>query len=327
MTSTSPWEPWLDPYLAYLADVQRLARGTVRDVRCSLKRLASRLDELLPETPLWEAPLPAFLAWLEGERRQGTAAPTLAKYLSHARGFLDYAFRSGRCQRNVLDGFTLQDARRPVKPRCLSLEEAQRLVAACPARHADQRRERLIVLLLYGCGLRTNELCTLKTQDVDRQRQELIIRHGKGDRERTIPIPQAVYTELLAYLAERGVPRGLLLRKGARGQAVPAAEVGRIVRQAVQRAGLGGAITPKTLRHTFATHLMDRGVDLAVISSLMGHRSPQETGVYLHVLGDASAAAVERLPAPGPDAERQAVERLAVERLEAATDLEEGSAP
>jgi integrase/recombinase XerD len=70
------------------------------------------------------------------------------------------------------------------------------------------------------------------------------------------------------------------------------------VRRAADRAGLSGEITPKVLRHSFATHLMDQGVDLAIIASLMGHRSPQETGVYLHVLGDQTTAAVAKLNQP-----------------------------
>jgi integrase/recombinase XerD len=86
-----------------------------------------------------------------------------------------------------------------------------------------------------------------------------------------------------------------LFRTEARQRPIAARHVCEAVEQAAQRAGLAGQVTPKTLRHSFATHLMDRGVDLAVISSLMGHRSPSETGVYLHVLPGRSREAVARL--------------------------------
>jgi integrase/recombinase XerD len=76
---------------------------------------------------------------------------------------------------------------------------------------------------------------------------------------------------------------------------IAAKEVCQVVGRAAEHAGLGGHVTPKMLRHSFATHLMDRNVDLAVIASLMGHRSPQETGVYLHVLGNQAEEAVARL--------------------------------
>jgi len=110
-----------------------------------------------------------------------------------------------------------------------------------------------------------------------------------------IPIPEGVQTELLAYLLERGGKRGPLLRTLERRRPLSSHEVCRIVREAVQRAGIDWKVTPMTLRHSFATHLMDRGVDLAVIARLMGHRSPRETGVYLHVLPDRPRSAVEEL--------------------------------
>jgi len=117
---------------------------------------------------------------------------------------------------------------------------------------------------------------------------------AKGDRPRAVPIPDAVYTELLAYLLDHG-KRGPLFRTTIRKSRLRVHDVCAIVRGAAQRAGLPDSVTPRTLRHSFATHLMDRGVDLAVIASLMGHRSPQETGVYLHVLPGRREAAVGQL--------------------------------
>jgi integrase/recombinase XerD len=110
-----------------------------------------------------------------------------------------------------------------------------------------------------------------------------------------VPIPEAVHTELLAYLQERGGKRGPLFRTSAKQRALKSQEICHIVGMAAQRAGITGKVTPKTLRHTYATHLMDRGVDLAIIARLMGHRSPRETGVYLHALKGRSQEAVARL--------------------------------
>jgi integrase/recombinase XerD len=124
------------------------------------------------------------------------------------------------------------------------------------------------------------------------------VRHGKGDRPRCIPIPEALYTELLAYLLERG-KRGALFRTSVKVRRLSPKDVCDIVTAAAERAELRAGVTARTLRHSFATHLMDRGVDLAIIASLMGHRSPQETGVYLHVLPQRPEAAVRRLPIGG----------------------------
>ena len=253
------------------------------------------MARLRPGLPLWKLRLEDYLAWLDGERESGRSEHSLAKYLSHVRGLLNYAWRSGRADRNVLDGFQLQDAQQRSAPQALSVEEARRLIEACPRETALQRRDRMAVLLLYGCGLRTSELCDLNVQDVDAQRDELLVRRGKGDRERVVPIPAGVLSELRAYLLERSGKRGPLLRTEAQRRRLAAKDVCRIVRHAARAAGLSRQATPKTLRHSYATHLMDRGVDLAVISSLMGHRSPAETGVYLHVLEGRPREAVGRL--------------------------------
>jgi len=295
MTRPETLDPWVEGYLAYLLEVQRRSPGTVRDVRCTLKRASEALRALRPGVALWDLELVDYLEWLEQERSRGRTPACLQKYLSHLRGLLDYAWRSGRSQRNVLDGFSLRDAKPRRPPRTLTIDEARRLVAACPEGSALQRRDRLIVLVLYGCGLRTSELASLRVQDVDRERKELFIRHGKGDRERVVPIPEGVYTALLAYLLERGGKHGPLFRTTAKRKALSAGAISRVVREAALRAELNGGVTPKTLRHSFATHLMDRGVDLAVIASLMGHRSPHETGVYLHVLPERPREAVDAL--------------------------------
>jgi integrase/recombinase XerD len=274
-------DPLIEGYLSYLDKVGRRTPRTIIDVRCTLRRA---LSGLRTDTPLWRLQLEDYLHWLEAEREAGCTETSLAKYLSHLRGFLNYAWRSGRSERNVLDGFTLKHALPRIAPSSLTLDEAEKLVQTTSVTGPTARRDRLVVLMLYGCGLRTDELCSLDVADINRERHELIVLHAKGDRPRSIPIPEALYTELLAYLLEYG-RRGPLFRTSAKHRRLRAKDV-----------CLRSDITPRTLRHSFATHLMDRGVDLAVIASLMGHRSPQETGVYLHVLPGRTQAAVRTLP-------------------------------
>jgi len=287
-------DPLIEGYLSYLGTVARLRPRTVIDMRCTIGRAAASLDARRPGVPLWKLELADYLAWIDGERALGASPTGLAKKVSHLRGLLEYAWRAGRAERNVLDGFRLQDAvtRRP--PNVLTIPQAEALVRRCPRATPAQRRDRLMILLLYGCGLRTQELCGLDVADVNRERQELVIRKAKGDKPRVIPIPDALYTELLAYLLEHG-RRGALLRTAHLSRRIAAKDVCEVVRDAAARAGLPSTVTARTLRHTFATHLMDRGVDLAVIASLMGHRSPQETGVYLHALPRHPEEAVRRL--------------------------------
>ena len=288
-------DPLIEGYLSYLDKVGRKTRRTIIDVRCSLRRAMAGLGG---EVSLWRAQLQDYLRWLEAERQGGCTDTTLAKYLSHVRGLLEYAWRSGRSERNVLDGFSLQHTIRRTPPKFLTLEEAERLVESTALPGPAGRRDRLVILLLYGCGLRTEELCALDVTSVNRERRELLVLKAKGDRPRAVPIPEAVYTELLAYLLDHG-KRGPLFRTVSRKSRLRVVHICEIVRSAACRAGLPEYVTPRTLRHSFATHLMDRGVDLAVIASLMGHRSPKETGVYLHVLPGKPEAAVSKLPVGG----------------------------
>jgi integrase/recombinase XerD len=296
--NTATMAPLIEGYLSYLDKVGRKTPRTIIDVRCTLRRAMAQLERVRPGVELWHLSLEDYLHWLEAERQCGGAESSLAKYLSHMRGLLEYAWRSGRAERNVLDGFSLQHAVRRTAPKSLNLEEAERLVQATAAPGPAARRDRLIILMLYGCGLRTSELCALDVAHVNRERCELVVVKAKGDRPRVVPVPEALYTELLAYLLEHG-KRGPLFRTSIRKRRLRASDVCEVVTAAAARAGLRSEVTPRTLRHSFATHLMDRGVDLAVIASLMGHRSPQETGVYLHVLPGRLQAAVRTLPIGG----------------------------
>jgi site-specific recombinase XerD len=299
MSERQRLDPLIEGYLDYLTSVARKSPGTVVDVRCTLRHVCKVMESISPGVPLWKLSLNDYLRWLEQERQSRRPGGCLRKYLSHLRGLLDYAWRSGRADRNVLDGFNLQDQDRREAPRALSIEEATRLVTACTNRSPGERRDRVMLLLLYGCGLRTMELCGLNVEHVDIQRRELLVAQGKGDRQRIVPIPEAVFTELLAYLHERGGKRGPLFRTAAKQARMNERLLNEVVQQAGQQAGIEWPMTSKTLRHTYATHLMDAGVDLAVISSLMGHRGPSETGVYLHVLEGKPRDAVRRLSQEG----------------------------
>lgn len=285
----------IEGYLAYKKDINRLAPGTLRDIRCSLRRVIKQVQFVRPDTPLWKLSLEDFTRYVELERQVDASPRCINKYITHVRGLLEYAWRSGRCDRNALDGFHLQDGAKRTPPRSLTLAEAQALIEACPRATVEQRRDRVMILTLYGCGLRTHELCALNVQHISVERREVNVLTAKGDKPRTVPIPDAVFTELLAYLHERGGKRGPLFKTYVKKTRVRHPNVGNAVRQAALRAGLSNDITPKTLRHSFATHLMDRGVDLGIIASLMGHRSPQETGVYLHVLPSRKERAVTTL--------------------------------
>ncbi len=291
------FDPVTMGFLEYLAQVRRLAPRSIVDMRCTYRQVLSIMHRIRPGVELWRLSFDDYISWIDKVRRSGMSVASIAKEISHLKSLIDYAWQSGRTERNVLDGFKLKDLGPIVSipPAVLTVEEATRLIAACPKRTPQQKRERMMVLLLYGCGLRTGELCRLDIKDIDLERQELFIRIAKGDIQRRVPIPDSVWTELLAYVAEKKVRRGALLVTDIKKKRIRENDVLLAIHAASKRSGLSEDVVPKTLRHSFATHLMDAGVDLALIASLMGHRSPSESGVYLHSLPGTKEAAVERL--------------------------------
>ncbi len=292
MGKTERLDPVLEGYLEYLSEVSKKKPGTIKDVRCTLKRVSNAMAK--HRKPLWKLDLADYIQWLEQEREVATNT-SCCKFVSHLRCFLDYAWRGGKCDRNVLDGFHLQNSIVRKPPQVLTIEEAARLIKHAPDASFVDKRNRMVLLLLYGCGLRTSELCNLNIQDIDRENWDLFVRQGKGDVQRMIPIPEGIYSDILVYLLARRAQRGPLFRTAVKKKRIQIKDVSQIMKEAVSRAGITWKVTAKTLRHTYATHLMDQGVDIAVISTLMGHRGPAETGVYLHVLSHQPKEAVTEL--------------------------------
>jgi integrase/recombinase XerD len=301
--------PTIEGFLAYLGEVQRLAPRSLVDMRCTFNRSMKTIQKIKPGYELWELSLDDYLRWVEHSRQEGKSVTSIAKEISHLRGLIDYCWRLGKAKRNVLDGFKLKDlaVKIATPPTVLTVDEARMLIESCERRTAPQKRERLMILLLYGCGLRTGELCNLSTQDIDLDRQELFIKDAKGGIQRRIPVPESVWTELMAFMAEFRPKRGALFKTEHRHRRIRETDVLYTVHKIAKKAGLG-ELMPKTLRHSYGTHLMDAGVDLMTIASLMGHRSPQESGVYLHALPGRKEAAVAKLEQTQPRNKEEDIE-------------------
>ena len=285
----------IEGYFSYLKDIKRLAHRTVTDIKCTFKKVEEAIKDIRPGYKMWELSLDDYLQWMEIERKNGKSPHSINKEISHIRGLLEYAWRNGRVDRNVLEGFFLKDARNIKAPEVLTIDEVNNLLQVCDQKTKQERYNRLIILILYGCGLRTGELCALDVQDIDKERQEIFVRLGKGEIQRRVPVPGGVWIELLAYLSERGGKRGPLFKTAIKKKRISTKNVRDVVREKSKQAKLNKKVTPKVLRHTFASHLMDSGVDIAIISSLMGHSTPRETGIYLHAFKNKKDAAVDKL--------------------------------
>jgi integrase/recombinase XerC len=226
-----------------------------------------------------------YLAWLV---ERGISRTSIARRVSELRSFGAFLVANGLAGANPFAG--LKSPQVPSRlPSVLSPAEAGVLVAAPPDDSPLGLRDRAILEVLYGGGLRVSELVGLDVAHVSLAAKTVRVR-GKGDRERVALLGDFALAALRRYLAtgrpalavaaaENGAPL-FLNRRGAR---LTARSVQRLLVRHAGALGLGEDVTPHTLRHTFATHLMDGGADLRVVQELLGHRKLATTQVYTHV--------------------------------------------
>jgi integrase/recombinase XerD len=162
-------------------------------------------------------------------------------------------------------------------PSVLSPDEVLRLLhAAAPG------RDRVLLQVAYGCGLRLSELLHLQVGDIDSGRMVIHVRQGKGGKDRLVPLSPRLLEELRAYW-RLCRPRTWLFPGHKPGRPITASNVQRRFGRLVQQVGLGKRCSMHTLRHSYATHLLEAGVDLLTLKALLGHRSLQTTAHYLHL--------------------------------------------
>ena len=274
-------------------EVRGASAATRRSYASDLQQLLEWLAERdLTVSDLGRRQVRAFLAELG---RRGYAPATLARKLSTLRGFARHLTESGVLAADPARSLPGPRRRRRL-PRVLSVSDVDTLVAATGGTDPLALRDRLVLELLYGCGLRSMELVALRLGDVQAAQAQLIV-HGKGGKTRIVPMGDEAAAALRRYL-ERGRgrlerPQGqatpgprreapLLLSKSGRG--LLTSDVRRLVVKCSRLAGIDHA-SPHMLRHAYATHMLERGADLRAIQELLGHASVSTTQVYTHVSG------------------------------------------
>lgn len=172
-------------------------------------------------------------------------------------------------------------------PEVLSIEEIDSMIAAIDPESAEAQRNRAIMETLYGCGLRVSELTDLQISDIYADEGYLIVR-GKGDKQRLVPMSERSIHEIRAYLPEReALPphpadrNTLFLNR--RGKKLTRVMVFYIIKRLAESAGIRRNVSPHTLRHSFATHLLEGGANLRAIQQMLGHVSLGTTELYLHI--------------------------------------------
>ena len=218
-------------------------------------------------------------------RRRGLGSRSVARHLSAVRGLYRFLLDAGRVPRDPTEHL---DSPRPARrlPRTLSQADAAALVEAPDTTRPDGLRDRAVLELLYASGLRASEALGLRIEDVNFAAGYVMV-VGKGDRQRLVPAGARALDWMRRYLTtvrprlvRRECPAVFLNRSGG---TMSRQALWGLVRRAARRAGLRAAVSPHTLRHSFASHLLERGADLRSVQAMLGHADISTTQIYTHL--------------------------------------------
>ena len=285
----SPAHPaWLeiDRFLRYLVAERGASPLTIKSYREDLLQVEEFLRSAACHRPA-EATSPILRRFASGLHAAGYASSTVARKLASLRSFYAFGQREGWVRTNPAK--PLRSPRRSRKlPKFLTGDEIARLLAAPRPDAAGGIRDRAILELMYSAGVRVRELVSLDDGDLDLQNGTARVR-GKGRRERLGVVGSHARRALRAWLAARPntvaarAPTGRPLFTNKLGGRLSVRGIARLLEKHLAVAGLAGRASPHTLRHSFATHLLDAGADIRSVQELLGHKSLVTTQIYTHV--------------------------------------------
>jgi tyrosine recombinase XerC len=274
----------LDLFLRHIALERRLSPRTVAAYRQDIQALSEFLDR--SGTDLRGATYQLLRRWLAQMTTRGFARSTIARRAAAVRTFYRFAGRRGLVDSNPAT-LLVSPKLGSRLPAVLKPGEADSLVEAPFADDAWGARDRALLELLYGCGLRVSEACGLDLGDVDLGRERVRVL-GKGGREREVPMGEVAADATRTYLKEGrdlappgGHPRALF--RNRRGKRLSSRDARAVVEKYRRMVLSGRHVSPHTLRHSFATHLMEGGADIRAVQELLGHASLSSTQRYTHV--------------------------------------------
>ena len=270
----------LTAFFRHLSTEKDASPHTLRSYRTDLLEFAKYAGEGDPSTCVGRVDTRTIRGYLAHLHGRGLDATTIARKLAAVRSWFRFLVRRGVLERNVA-----RDVRGPRPPKklvsFLPIDEAVALMDAKAGDRTARARDTAVLELLYATGLRVSELSSLDLDDLDRSQQTVRVL-GKGRKERIVPYGSRAASALGTYLAGRGTGAGALFAN-RRGGRLTVRTLHTIVRRSAAASGITRRVSPHTLRHTFATHLLDAGADLRVIQELLGHSRLSTTQRYTHV--------------------------------------------
>jgi len=282
---TTSWNDTLRGFGRYLRIERSLSPNSVAAYLNDARRLRDYMAKHREGTPpeaLTYRDLSDFVSCVAGEE---IAARTQARLISGIRSFCQYMLVENLITDDPSALLEAPMAGRHL-PEVLSVEEIDRMVSSIDLVADQGHRNRAIIETMYGCGLRVSELVNMRLTDIHRT-EGFVTVTGKGDKQRLVPIGSITLKEIDNYLAYRATMPVItdqnILFLNRRGKRLSRVMVFNIVREAAAAAGIEKTISPHTLRHSFATHLVEGGADLRAVQEMLGHESITTTEIYTHI--------------------------------------------
>ncbi len=269
-------------FLDALAVEKGLSAHTIAAYRRDLEQHARRLSKMGVRDPR-KARESHLIVHLGQLRRAGRAPSTVTRKLSAIRSFYRFLAAQGAISADPTAALPAPRLLRKL-PQVLTVAQVQRLLAQPDASSLRGLRDRAMLELLYASGLRVSELVGLTRDDLNLE-QGLVRCVGKGGKERIVPVGKPALEAVERYLAAREDASPALF-PGRKGRPLSRVSCWRIITRYARQAGIRTPLSPHTLRHSFATHLLEGGADLRAIQELLGHASVATTEIYTHVSPD-----------------------------------------
>jgi integrase/recombinase XerD len=281
------WNSYLRDYNVHLLLERGLSKETIYNYLQDVRKFCNYLDKEninIPPEKVEVSNLRGFIVWIN---QKGLAAGTQARIMQGLRAFFNYLWMEGIVKANVtllvdtpVLGFRL--------PVMLNIVEIDRMIKNIDRTSNEGQRNKAIIETLYGCGLRVSELVNLKISELFFNEGYIKV-VGKGNKERIVPIGRVAMNDITRYLKfernQTDIHKGMkdIVFLNCHGSKMSRTMVFIIVQNLAKLAGIKKAVGPHTLRHSFASHLLEGGADLIAIQEMLGHDSIVTTEIYTHV--------------------------------------------
>jgi integrase/recombinase XerD len=281
-------ESLIQEFIEYLGHEKGLATNTLESYGRDLRQYCGFLSEDTSQTPetASQATIVAYLMML---RKQGKATATIARRLAALKAFYQFMLKENYVTKDPTDDLSSPKLERKL-PRVLTVDEVEKLLNQPDTSTPAGIRDKAMLEVLYATGIRVSELVSLNLDDIELD-EGFVRCIGKGSKERVVPMGEIAINALRSYLS-KGRPK-LVSNPGENalflnhhGRRLTRQGFWKIVKKYAAQLGIRKEITPHTLRHSFATHLLENGADIRAVQEMLGHADISTTQIYTHVTKD-----------------------------------------